>query len=110
MVKIQVSMEHKAARKQEVEVLQAKCSEDEMNIKEQKGKVEGELSGIMPEVEAARAAVGELKSSNLNEIKNFRVPPEPVVHVLGAVMLFMGSDDTTWNGMKRFLSNAGVIS
>jgi dynein heavy chain 2 len=29
--------------------------------------------------------------------------------VLGAVMLFMGSDDTSWNGMKRFLSNTGVI-
>lgn len=25
-------------------------------------------------------------------------------------MLFMGSDDTSWNGMKRFLSNTGVIA
>ena len=33
-----------------------------------------------------------------------------MVHVLGAVMLFMGNDDTSWNAMKRFLSNAGVIS
>lgn len=72
--------------------------------------VEQELSGIQPEVDQARAAVGELKSSNLNEIKNFRVPPDAVVHVLGAVMLFMGNDDTSWNAMKRFLSNAGVIS
>lgn len=38
------------------------------------------------------------------------MPPDPVVHVLGAVMVFMNVDDTSWNGMKRFLSNAGVIS
>ena len=71
--------------------------------------VEMELSGIQPEVDQARAAVGELQAKNLNEIKNFRVPPDAVVHVLGAVMLLLGSDDTSWNSMKRFLSNAGVI-
>ena len=71
--------------------------------------VENELSGIQPEVDAARSAVGELKASNLNEIKNFRVPPDAVVHVLGAVMQFLGHSDTTWQSMKRFLSNAGVI-
>jgi len=40
MQKIQVSMEHKAARKQEVEVLQAKCTEDEKIITDQKKMVE----------------------------------------------------------------------
>ena len=55
-----------------------------------KADVEGELGGIQPEVDAAREAVGQLKPSNLNEIKNFRVPPDPVVHVLGAVMQFLG--------------------
>ena len=60
-------------------------------------------------MDAARASVGELKSSNLNEIKGFRVPPDAVVHVLGAVMQFLGQTDISWNAMKRFLSNAGVI-
>merc|ERR1719362_1570018 len=72
--------------------------------------VEHELSNIQPEVDAARAQVGELKSSNLNEIKGFRVPPDPVIHVLGAVMQFLGQTDISWNAMKRFLSNASVIS
>ena len=71
--------------------------------------VEQELSGIQPEVDAARAQVGELKPANLNEIKGFRVPPDPVAHVLGAVMQFLGQTDISWNAMKRFLSNAGVI-
>ena len=83
-------MEQKAARKAEVEQLQSHCANDERIISERKIMVEGELSGIQPEVDAARALVGELKSSNLNEIKGFRVPPDPVVHVLGAVMQFLG--------------------
>ena len=71
--------------------------------------VEQELGGIQPEVDAARAAVGELKASNLNEIKGFRVPPAAVEHVLSAVMQFMGQQDVSWNGMKRFLSVSGVV-
>ena len=71
--------------------------------------VEGELSHVQPEVDKAKAAVGELKPAHLNEIKGFRVPPPPVEHVLGAVMQFLGQNDLSWNGMKRFLSNAGVI-
>lgn len=76
---IQVSMEKKAARKAEVETLQNACTRDEEIIVQRKQQVEGELAGIQPMVDAARSQVGELKSSNLNEIKGFRVPPDPVV-------------------------------
>ena len=55
MQKIQVSMEQKAARKTEVETLQAHCANDEKVISERKIMVEQELSGIQPEVDAARA-------------------------------------------------------
>lgn len=37
------------------------------------------------------------------------MPPDAVTHVLSAVMQFLGQSDITWNGMKRFLSNAGII-
>jgi dynein heavy chain 2 len=109
MERIQVSMEKKAERKQEVESLQAHTKEAEVNVIQRKQMVEQELGGIQPEVDAARAAVGDLKPANLTEIKNFRVPPDPVTHVLGAVMQFLGQTDISWNAMKRFLSNAGVI-
>ena len=49
-----------------------------------------ELGGVQPEVDAARAAVGQLKPANLNEIKAFRQPPAAVEHVLAAVMIFLG--------------------
>jgi hypothetical protein len=37
---------------------------------------------VQPEVDAARSAVGSLKAANINEIKGFRIPPEPVNDVL----------------------------
>lgn len=106
---IQVSMEKKAARKTEVESLQQNCAHDEQVIQKRRTMVEHELSSIMPEVEEAKEQVGELKPSNLNEIKAFRMPPDAVSHVLAAVMQFMGQGDTSWNAMKRFLSISGVI-
>jgi len=98
------AMEQKALRKQEVEQLKRRCHDDEIVIKEQKGKVDLELKDIWPEVEAARSAVGDLKQENLQEIKAFRVPPDAVHDVLGAVLCLMGEEDTTWNNMKKFLS------
>ena len=63
----------------------------------------------MPEVEAAKLQVGELKQDNLNEIKAFRVPPDPVHDILDAVLYLMGVQNTTWGNMKKFLSQRGVI-
>lgn len=52
------SLEEKAEKKQEIEQLQRKCTEDEAFISERKIIVEDELSGVQPEVDAAKAAVG----------------------------------------------------
>lgn len=83
-------MEQKAERKQEVEALQAQCNKDQQIIEKRKSDVEQELSGVQPEVDAAKASVGQLKPANLNEIKAFRQPPPAVVDVLSGVMIFLG--------------------
>ena len=64
---------------------------------------------MQPEVDAAKDAVGSLKPANINEIKAFRMPPDAVNDVLQGVLKLMGQDDTSWNAMKRFLSQPGVI-
>lgn len=64
---------------------------------------------MQPHVDAAKAAVGELKPANLTEIKNFRLPPDAVSDVLQGVLRLMGQEDTSWNAMKRFLGQPGVI-
>jgi dynein heavy chain 2, cytosolic len=109
MTLITKSLEEKAERKQEIEQLQKKCSEDEQFISERKVVVEEELSGVQPEVEAAKAAVGSLNSSNINEIKAYKMPPDAVSDVLQGVLRLMGQDDTSWNAMKKFLGQTGVI-
>lgn len=109
LAEITKSMEQKAERKQEVEALQAKCAEDQELIEARKAAVEHELSHVQPQVDAAQAAVGELKQASLNEIKAFRMPPDAVSDVLQGVLRLMGQEDTSWNAMKRFLGQPGVI-
>jgi dynein heavy chain 2, cytosolic len=60
-------------------------------------------------VDEALNAVGSITKSSLDEIKNLRLPPEPIHDVLNAVLRLFGNQDTSWNSMKKFLSNKGVI-
>jgi dynein heavy chain 2 len=107
--KINVALEKKAERKQEAEKLKRQCIEDQDIIQERKVLIDEELVDIMPAVEAARAQVGNLKTENINEIKAYKVPPDAVHDVLGAVLLIMGVRDTTWTNMKKFLGGKGVV-
>lgn len=70
--------------------MQRRCTEDEAYISERKVVVEEELSGVQPEVDAAKAAVGSLNSSNINEIKAYKMPPDAVSDVLQGVLRLMG--------------------
>ena len=38
------------------------------------------------------------------------MPPEAVADVLQGVLRLMGSDDTSWAAMKKFLGTSGVVS
>jgi len=102
-------MEKKAERKQEVETLQKRCLQDEEVIQKRRGEVEVELSDVQPLVDQARHAVGELKPENLNEVRNYKMPPDPVAHVLSGVLQLMGQQDVSWIAMKKFLGQKGVI-
>lgn len=110
LVSITKSMEQKAERKQEIEGLQRKCAEDEEIIQRRKFDVEDELKDIQPEVDKAKELVGKLNQQNLNEIKAYSMPPEAVADVLQGVLRLMGSDDTSWAAMKKFLGTSGVVS
>jgi dynein heavy chain 2 len=51
-----------------------------------------------------------LKQSNVNEIKSYKMPPDAVADVLQGVLKLMGQDDVSWNAMKKFLTQGGVIN
>ena len=74
-----------------------------------KDKIENELKHIQPLIDEARKAVGSIRPEHLTEIRGYRMPPEAVHHVLCAVLTLMGTMDTSWASMKKFLANTGVI-
>eukprot|EP00327_Prymnesium_parvum_P015469 CAMPEP_0113281722 /NCGR_PEP_ID=MMETSP0008_2-20120614/28451_1 /TAXON_ID=97485 /ORGANISM="Prymnesium parvum" /LENGTH=3313 /DNA_ID=CAMNT_0000132155 /DNA_START=19 /DNA_END=9960 /DNA_ORIENTATION=- /assembly_acc=CAM_ASM_000153 len=110
MEQIQKSMERAVERRTEVEVLQKKLGKEEIEMNERKAQVEEELSHIQPVLEAARQAVGSIKSDNLNEIRMLKMPPEPIRDVMEGVLRVMGNFDTSWISMKRFLGNRSVLT
>lgn len=59
-------------------------------IEQRKKDVEVELADVQPQVDAAKKAVGQLNTQNLNEIKGFRMPPDAVSDVLQGVLIMMG--------------------
>ncbi len=79
-----------------------------MSINGRKGDVESELAVVAPIIEAARLAVGQIKSDHLNEIRSLKAPPDAIRDVLEGVLKLMGQADTSWNSMKKFLGNRGI--
>ena len=77
-------------------------------LEERRCSVERELQDVQPKVDAAREAVGCIKSDNLNEIRSLKMPPEPIRDVLEGVLTALGQRDMTWNNMRRFLAGKGV--
>lgn len=80
----------------------------QVSINGRKGNVESELAVVAPIIEAARLAVGQIKSDHLNEIRSLKAPPDAIRDVLEGVLKLMGQADTSWNSMKKFLGNRGV--
>jgi len=79
-----------------------------VSINGRKGDVESELAVVAPIIEAARLAVGQIKSDHLNEIRSLKAPPDAIRDVLEGVLKLMGQADTSWNSMKKFLGNRGI--
>lgn len=73
-----------------------------------KKEIEAELAEIGPLIEEARAAVGNIKTESLSEIRSLRAPPEVIRDILEGVLRLMGIQDTSWNSMKIFLAKRGV--
>ena len=105
---ITLAMQSASDSRNEVTVLQQRLGTEETELKQRKGAVASELAEIQPMVDAARAAVGQIKSENLTEIRSLKVPPDPIRDVLEGVIRLFGGADTSWTAMKKFLGVRGV--
>ncbi|XP_053685293.1 cytoplasmic dynein 2 heavy chain 1 [Sabethes cyaneus] len=95
-------------QKTELLELQRKTKESSVKLMERKKAIEEELSLVEPVLREASAAVGQIKSEALSEIRSLRAPPETVRDILEGVLRLMGIRDTSWNSMKTFLAKRGV--
>ncbi|XP_055534643.1 cytoplasmic dynein 2 heavy chain 1 [Wyeomyia smithii] len=95
-------------QKTELLELQRKTKESSVKLMERKKAIEEELSLVEPVLREASAAVGQIKTEALSEIRSLRAPPETVRDILEGVLRLMGIRDTSWNSMKTFLAKRGV--
>ena len=102
------SLVRAAEQKKEIETLTAQLGREEEKILAEKQKIETELADVEPLLMAAKAAVGDIKSENLSEIRSLRAPPTAVRDVLEGVLRLMGILDVSWNSMKVFLGQRTV--
>ncbi|KAJ3270644.1 Cytoplasmic dynein 2 heavy chain 1 [Terramyces sp. JEL0728] len=102
------SMIEASDQKKEMEALSETLREEESKMLVRKQAVEKELAEVEPVIRAAKAAVGEIRSESLSEIRSLRAPPPAIRDVLEAVLRLMGNLDMSWNSMKGFLGQRTV--
>uniref|UniRef100_A0A182W9J8 Cytoplasmic dynein 2 heavy chain 1 n=1 Tax=Anopheles minimus TaxID=112268 RepID=A0A182W9J8_9DIPT len=95
-------------KKTELLELQRQAQESSEKLIERKRAIEEELALVEPTLREASAAVGQIKTEALSEIRSLRAPPEIVRDILEGVLRLMGIRDTSWNSMKTFLAKRGV--
>ncbi|XP_054724974.1 LOW QUALITY PROTEIN: cytoplasmic dynein 2 heavy chain 1-like [Uloborus diversus] len=105
---ITTSMSNTGDQKIELEKLKTKIEEENIKLSKRKKDIDLELKEIEPIVQEAKAAVGNIKSESLSEIRSLRAPPDVIRDILEGVLRLMGIFDTSWVSMKSFLSKRGV--
>eukprot|EP00899_Mesostigma_viride_P029629 jgi/Mesvir1/9851/Mv22388-RA.1 len=108
LTQITASMQKASDSKNEVEKLQRRLAEEEVAMKKKSEEIDKELADVQPMIDAARKAVGGIKSDNLNEIRSLKMPPDAIRDVLEGVLRIMGNNDTSWVSMKKFLGQKAV--
>lgn len=105
-----ISSTMRNANDQKTDLLELKKTTQESSklLKERQTAVEHELREVEPLLNEAVAAVGQIKSEALSEIRSLRAPPDVIRDILEGVLRLMGTRDTSWNSMKSFLAKRGV--
>ena len=94
------SMQGAGEQKIEMEDLKVKIEAENKKLAKRKAEIDDELKEIQPLIDAAKSAVGQIKSETLTEIRSLRAPPEVVKDILEGVLRLMGILDTSWASMK----------
>ncbi|KAH9247140.1 hypothetical protein BASA81_015283 [Batrachochytrium salamandrivorans] len=102
------SMVQAAEQKREMEELTVLLRDEEVKAISRKQAVEKELAEVEPLIRSAKAAVGDIRSESLSELRSLRAPPPAIRDVLEGVLRLMGVLDMSWNSMKGFLGQRSI--
>lgn len=102
------TMKSATDKKNDLMEMKTKAQINSKLLIERKSAVELELKEVEPLLRGAIAAVGQIKTEALSEIRSLRAPPDIIRDILEGVLRLMGTKDTSWNSMKSFLSKRGV--
>ncbi|GAB0096653.1 Cytoplasmic dynein 2 heavy chain 1 [Sergentomyia squamirostris] len=105
-----ISATMRSATDQRTDMLELKKKTEESSkaLTVRKKAIELELKEVEPILKEAIAAVGQIKTEALSEIRSLRAPPDTIRDILEGVLRLMGIRDTSWNSMKTFLAKRGV--
>lgn len=101
-------MENANVHKEKMENLKHQTEKENVLLMKRKKEIEQELAEVEPLIQEARAAVGNIKTEALSEIRSLRAPPDVIRDILEGVLRLMGIQDTSWNSMKTFLAKRGA--
>ena len=86
-------------------VIAKEIAVQEVQINERKASVELEFAGAKPALDAAQAAVADIKKDDLDQVSRFPNPPGPVKLALEPVILMLGKPIDDWPYIRRVLRN-----
>ena len=110
--KLVVIMDKQKQSKEKIDesvTLSTQIDQKKVQIEERKGIVEKELEEVGPALEKAQKSVSSISNAQLNEVKNYKVPPARVVMVLEAVIYLIKGKKLEWNDIKSEMTKSGFI-
>mmetsp|Transcript_12145 Transcript_12145/g.29873 ORF Transcript_12145/g.29873 Transcript_12145/m.29873 type:complete len:4768 (-) Transcript_12145:256-14559(-) len=84
----------------------------DVEMKEEKARVEADLAGAGPALEAAKKSVGAIKKRDLDTIRSFKQPPKLVQLAMEPVMMMVNrriDGAGSWGKIKQTLARADFI-
>lgn len=108
---VKISAERKVADEKQVFITaeRAKIEKEAEEAEALAAEAEADLAVYEPELKAAEAAIAQLDSKSISEVKSYTTPPEQVMTVMSAVMIVLGKEPT-WPTAKKMMTDSGFIN
>ena len=110
LVEIQSKMTEAGEQKKQIQKVTKDVDAEQTVISAKKSDIQQQLSGIQPTLDAAKEAVGQIKSEHLSELNALKTPPAAVQDVLEGVMTILGkgAEASNWQAIRKFMAGGAI--